>query len=371
MERGLHSVSPGRRRFPRLRGQLAGFAAALLFGCSAPLVSMLATGAPAPCIAGLLYGGASLGLLAVRLARRGRFPESPVRRDDWSALAGLTLLGGIVGPVALVLGLARLPAASSSLLLNLEAVFTVGIAVLAGEEHLGRRGLLAASFTIAGAVVLSGGSLGGAAWQGAALIALATLAWGIDNNLSQRLSLRDPLQVAAIKSVGASLPMLGLSLLLGHRFPPPRAIAILLLIGALGYGVSIWLDLLALRALGAAREAVIFASAPFMGASFSLLVLREPPTVPLAVAAALMAIGVILLLREEHDHPHRHEALRHAHRHRHDPRHGDLHHDHPHDPAELEGIRTDRPFHHAHEHRHDETSHAHPHVSDVHHRHRH
>jgi drug/metabolite transporter (DMT)-like permease len=294
-----------------------------------------------------------------------------VSRRDIPALAALTVLGGVVGPVALVLGLARLSAAAGSLLLNLEAVFTLAIAVLLGREHLGRRGMVSAGLTIAGAVLLSEGSLAGASWIGGALIALATLAWGIDNNLSQRLSLRDPLQIATLKAAGASLPMLGLALLLGHRFPPLPATLALLVIGALGYGISIWLDLLALRDLGAAREAVLFATAPFVGALFSLLVLGDAATPTLLLAAALMAAGVVLLLREQHSHWHRHEPLEHAHRHRHDPGGSDPHHEHHHEPQDLEGVAADRPFWHAHDHRHGELEHAHPHVSDAHHRHQH
>jgi drug/metabolite transporter (DMT)-like permease len=352
------------------RGQLAGLAAALLFGCSAPLISTLTGTGSALSIAGLLYGGATLALLVVRLLR-GTEAETPVGRQDWPALAALTLLGGVVGPLALVLGLARLSAASSSLLLNLEAVFTLAIAVLLGREHLGRRGLLSAGLTIAGAVVISEGSLSGANGAGSALIALATLAWGIDNNLSQRLSLRNPIQIATIKAAGASVPMLALALLLGHSFPALPITLGLLAIGALGYGISIWLDLLALRDLGAAREAVLFSTAPFVGALFSLAILREPFTPQLLVAAVLMAAGVLLLLREQHNHRHRHDVLHHAHRHRHDPRGGDPHHEHVHERGDLEGIAADQPFWHAHEHRHGELEHAHPHVSDAHHRHHH
>ena len=351
-------------------GQFAGLGAAVLFGCSAPLISTLTGSGSALSIAGLLYGGATLALLAVRLVR-GTRAETPIRREDWPALAALTLLGGLVGPVALVLGLARLPAATSSLLLNLEAVFTLAIAVLLGREHLGRRGLVSALLTIAGAVVFSQGSLRGATAIGGALIALATLAWGIDNNLSLRLSLRDPIQITTAKAAGAALPMLLLALLLGHAFPPLPLTLALLGIGALGYGISIWLDLLALRDLGAAREAVLFSTAPFVGALFSVVVLQESLSAPLLLATGLMGAGVVLLLREQHSHRHRHESLVHAHRHRHDPSSGDPHHDHDHAPEELEGLPSEHPFWHAHEHRHRELEHGHPHVSDAHHRHRH
>ena len=78
----------------------------------------------------------------------------------------------------------------------------------------------------------------------------------------------------------------------------------------MGYGLSIWLDLLALRELGAAREAVVFATAPFVGALFSVVVLRDSLSTPLLIAAGLMAAGVVLLLLEQHSHPHHHESLR-------------------------------------------------------------
>jgi hypothetical protein len=165
--------------------------------------------------------------------------------------------------------------------------------------------------------------------------------------------------------------MLGLALLLGEAFPSLPVIGGLLGIGALGYGISIWLDLLALRDLGAAREAVIFSTAPFVGALFSLLVLREQLTPSLSVAAFLMAAGVALLLREQHSHWHHHPPLRHNHRHHHDPAHPDLHHDHAHSGAELDGVPADRAYWHAHQHHHEEQEHVHPHVSDAHHRHRH
>jgi drug/metabolite transporter (DMT)-like permease len=352
------------------QGQVAGLSAAVLFGCSAPLISTLTSSGSALSIAGLLYAGATLALLAVRLVRGPR-AETPIRREDWPALGALTLLGGMVAPVALVLGLARLPAATSSLLLNLEAVFTLAIAVLLGREHLGRRGLVSALLTIIGAGVLSQGSLSGTNALGGALIALATLAWGIDNNLSQRLSLRDPIQIATAKAAGSSLPMLALALLLGHPFPPATVTLALLAIGALGYGISIWLDLLALRDLGAAREAVLFSTAPLVGALFSVVVLRDSLSTPLLLAAGLMGAGVLLLLREQHSHRHRHEPLHHAHRHRHDPRGADPHHEHDHAAEELLGLPSDRPFWHAHGHRHRELEHAHPHGSDAHHRHRH
>ena len=93
------------------RGQLAGITSALLFGCSAPLISTLTPAGSALSIAGLLYGGASVALLVLRAVRRPR-AETPVGRADLPPLALLTLLGGVAAPLALVSGLARLSPAS-------------------------------------------------------------------------------------------------------------------------------------------------------------------------------------------------------------------------------------------------------------------
>ncbi len=356
---------------PQRRGLVAGLLAAVFFGLSAPLISVISSEASPLMIAALLYAGAALALLVVRAAVGRQQAESPVQRRDLAPLVGLTVLGGIIGPLCLVQGLTLLSAGSVSLLLNLEAVFTMLIAVLIGREHLSRNGLIAAALIVAGAVFLSEGSLGGTTVQGGLLIGAACLAWGIDNNLSQRLSLRNPLQISLLKALGASVPMLLLALGLGQRFPAGPALLAALAIGAVGYGLSIWLDLLALRELGAAREAVVFATAPFVGVAFSVLVLREAFTIHQALASLLMMVGVGVLLRDDHNHRHHHAALRHAHRHHHDPAGGDPHHAHDHRAEDLPPQGARGPYWHAHDHLHEPIEHDHPHVSDAHHRHRH
>jgi drug/metabolite transporter (DMT)-like permease len=283
----------------------------------------------------------------------------------------LTLIGGIAAPICLVSGLTLLSAGSASLLLNLEAVFTMGIAILVGREHLSKKGVASAALILGGAVIIGGGTATGATLQGAVLIALACLGWGIDNNISQRLSIRDPLQITLLKSVGASVPIFLVAGFTGSKFPTPMEAGILLLIGAVGYGLSIWLDLLALRELGAARESVIFATAPFVGAGFAVLALKEAVSANLIASGVLMIGGVALLLNEDHAHWHRHDEVWHEHKHLHAIGDQDPHHAHDHPNGEGLGVRRDHPYWHSHPHLHEPIAHAHPHVSDEHHRHQH
>jgi drug/metabolite transporter (DMT)-like permease len=335
-------------------------ASAVLFGASTPLAKLLlGAGVQPMLLAGLLYLGSGLGLAAVGAVRRVN-TETPLTRADLPWLALVVLFGGVAGPVLLMIGLATTPASSASLLLNLEGFATMAIAWIAFRENVDRRLLIGAAAILAGAVLLSWqGSFGSGGW-GALAIAGACVAWGIDNNLTRKLSASDPLQIAAIKGVAAGSVTLILAFAAGAHLPGVAGIAGAAVVGFFGYGVSLVLFVLGLRHLGAARTGAYFSTAPFVGALCSVLIFGDAITPKLLAAGALMAIGLYLHLAERHSHEHSHDALEHAHRHIHDE-----HHQHTHGPDDP----PSEP--HAHWHRHEPLTHAHAHYPDLHHRHGH
>ncbi|HKP62300.1 MAG TPA: EamA family transporter [Polyangiales bacterium] len=343
------------------RGAVCGLGAAALFGLSAPSAKLLLEDVSPVLLAGLLYLGAAAGLwLHAALVPRTR--EAGLRRADLPKLAIVVLAGGVAGPVLMLLGLQRVSGLTGSLLLNLEAPFTMLLAVVVFREHLGRSGVIAAVLILAGALVLKleQGSFGVDA-LGVVSLAGACACWALDNNLTQRLSLRDPYAIVRIKALaaGTANTLLGLGLA-GGKWPEARYVAAAMVLGSLSYGASIVLDAYALRSIGAAREAAYFATAPFVGALASLVLLDESLQARDVLAMATMAVGVAFLLRERHSHLHSHDALEHEHVHTHDD-----HHSHEHTEADPPGEP------HSHNHRHAPLMHDHPHVSDVHHRHRH
>jgi drug/metabolite transporter (DMT)-like permease len=265
------------------------------------------------------------------------------------------------GPFLMLWGLERLSGVITSLLLNLEAPFTVLVAVLVFREHLARLELGGVVVIVLAAVILTyrPGAIRGDL-TGIFAVAGACFCWAIDNNLSQRLSLRDPLVVTRIKTLGAALGMLGLAAITGQHWPSFGITLAALLLGLFSYGVSLLLDMRALRLLGAAREAGFFATAPFIGALVAVPVLGEGWDVQDATATVLMIGGVALLLRAHHAHTHRHEEVEHDHLHHHE-----AHHDHRH--AGEAALQEP----HAHLHRHLPLIHDHPHLSELHHRHDH
>ena len=336
---------------------------AALFGASTPIAKLLLGTIDPWLLAGLLYLGSGVGLslvMAIRYMRACSPTEAGLAFSDLPWLAGAVLAGGVVGPVLLMLGLVRTEASTAALMLNLEGLATMGIAWLVFRENVNRRLLIGAAAILAGAVLLSWQGGPTAFGPGALGIAAACLAWGVDNNLTRKLSAADPVQIAAIKGLVAGPINLALAFGLGGRMPPTAGVASAAIVGFFGYGVSLVLFVLALRHLGTARTGAYFSTAPFVGAVLGVAIFGEPITLRLSAAAILMASGVWLHITEAHEHEHTHEAMAHDHAHVHD-----AHHQHAHGPTDPPGEP------HAHRHQHARLIHRHPHYPDLHHRHSH
>jgi drug/metabolite transporter (DMT)-like permease len=340
----------------------AALAAALLFGASTPFAKLLAGQIPPVLLAGLLYLGSGLGLGLLRTLRDRGFlaPDLPARQWPW--LLGAIACGGVLAPILLMIGLTRIDASNAALLLNLEAVFTALLAWVVFRENAGRRVIIGMTLIVAGGVILSvvPATLRRPALPGELAIAAACLCWGLDNNLTRKVSGADALFIAAIKGLSAGMTNLLLGLALGARLPSPALIGAAMVVGLLGYGISLVLFVLALRGLGSARTGAYFSTAPFLGAALAIVMFQAPTPAVFWVSAALMCAGVWLHLTEHHEHEHSHAALRHAHPHVHDP-----HHQHPH----AFPWNSDEP--HTHEHEHQPVTHQHAHFPDLHHRHDH
>ena len=343
-------------------GILFALLSAMLFGSSTPFAKLLLGVVDPWMMAGLLYLGAGIGLAIIHLLRKTfRLPaiEAPLRRSDIPLLALVIVMGGILGPLLLMFGLARTDAAGASLLLNLESLATLCIAWVVFRENVDRRLLLGACAILAGAVLLSWQGQASFQW-GALLIAGACLCWGIDNNLTRKLASADPMQIAMLKGLFAGTVNLLLALLSGSVLPAGVTLLAVGVVGFLGYGVSLALFVLGLRHLGAARTGAYFSLAPFIGAILAVVMLSEPLSVRLLITGGLMGLGLWLHLTERHEHQHAHDVMEHEHAHSHD-----IHHRHEHEPA----ARPDEP--HTHWHRHSPIMHRHPHYPDLHHRHGH
>lgn len=339
-------------------GVLAALAAALLFGIATPLAKFLLETTSPWMLAGLLYLGSGLGLLIYRQVIKAPSVSLPPEDRFW--FVGAILAGGVIAPVLLMLGLSGMSAADVSLMLNAEGVFTTLLAWIVFKENFDRRIALGMAAIVAGALVLSwhGEVRLESAWPSLAVLG-ACLAWGIDNNLTRKVSLADASWIASVKGLVSGAVNLCLAIMLGSVMPALPSVGGALLLGFFSYGISLALFVVGLRHLGTARTGAYFSVAPFFGALLALL-MGSPFTPLLLLAGLLMALGVWLHLSEHHAHQHTHEPMTHIHEHIHDK-----HHLHTHDD------KTPMDTSHSHPHVHEPIAHSHSHFPDMHHRHTH
>jgi len=337
--------------------------AAVLFGLSTPLAKTLVGETSPLLLAGLLYAGSGIGLsllLTTRATIKGKASINLPRGADFRWLLGASFFGGALGPYLLMYGLRATDAATASLTLNLEGVFTALLAWFAFKENFDRRIALGMALIVAGGALLSTGTAFRAAGiVGPLAIAGACLAWAIDNNLTRKASVNDAMVIACFKGLVAGPISIVMALSYGTRFPTGGMIFRAGLLGFVGYGLSLSLFVVALRNLGAARTGAYFSLAPFVGAA-SAVALGAPLTGTLVLAGLCMGAGVLLHLTEHHAHRHTHASLKHTHSHIHDAHHRHQHADNQPDQEP-----------HSHEHVHEPLEHAHQHYPDVHHRHTH
>jgi drug/metabolite transporter (DMT)-like permease len=326
----------------------------VLFGVSAPLASRLAGDMGAFTLAGLLYLGAALAVVPVA---GHAVPSRQAVRRSIRRLGVAVVVGGAVGPVLFATGLADAPAATASLLLNLELVFTTIVAAVFFREHVDARVVTGTSLVVIAGLLLGWSGSAELRW-GALLIAAACLCWAVDNSVTAALDELSPSHITLAKGVIAG----GANLAIGLSIAPSPDVAgaiAALAVGAFGYGLSITLWVAGARELGAARAQLVFATAPFIGAAVAWTVLGDAATGSQIGSLAIALVGVSFVLGSDHEHKHAHEAVEHDHEHI----HGEGHHEHDHDGA--------RAVRHSHRHVHAPLLHRHGHVPDLHHRHDH
>jgi drug/metabolite transporter (DMT)-like permease len=346
-------------RSPITTGVLLATLAAVAFAVTTPAVAWAGRTAGPFTTAAVLYLGAAAAALLMRLLGTSR--EGALRRSDLPRLIGVAVAGGAIAPTLLAWGLQRSGPTLGALLLNLEAVFTVFLARAVFREPIGSRVAIAVAAMAAGGAALTLDAWGNATWGvfGLAAVGAATLAWALDNTLTRPLAERNPLEVIAAKGLlGGALTSIA-AVVANEPAPGRWPVAVLLVCGATGYGISLRFYLLAQRRIGAGRTGSVFALAPFIAALLAFALGDRSASLITLGAAALFGAGVYLHATERHGHHHAHEMVAHDHSHRHD----DGHHTHQHDPSVV--------GEHAHPHVHEPVEHEHEHAPDVHHDHEH
>lgn len=311
-------------------------------------------------MASLLYIGAGIGMLAINFLQneKTREKEARITKKELPYAAAVIALD-IAAPIFLLLGLSMTTSATASLLGNFEIAATTAIALIAFKEAIGKRMWVAVSLITLASMILSVEDFANLKFSfGSIFVLLGCVSWGLENNCTRMLSLKNPLHIVVMKGFGSGLGSLLIATFIGGISTNFVYIGFSLLLGFIAYGLSIYFYILAQRNLGASRTSVFYAIAPFVGVCLSFLLFREMPMFSFWIAFAVMAVGAYLAAFEKHEHKHEHVPVEHEHRHTHD----DGHHEH---------IHTSLVAEHSHMHTHTALAHCHTHTPDLHHTHVH
>ena len=271
--------------------------AAALYAINAPFSKLLLEFVPPTLMAGFLYIGAGVGMMVIafiKKVRKSEAKEQSLTKSELPYTIAMILLD-IAAPIFLLLGLNATTAANVSLLNNFEIVATAIIALMVFKEQISARLWFGILFVTLSCGILSFEDVSSLRFSyGSLFVLLAAVCWGFENNCTRKISSKDPLQIVLLKGVFSGIGSVIIGLSIGERTTFWGSIMLVMLLGFVAYGLSIYFYVYAQRLLGAARTSAYYAVAPFIAAILSLIEFREFPDITYFTALGLMIVGAWL-----------------------------------------------------------------------------
>jgi O-acetylserine/cysteine efflux transporter len=201
--------------------------------------------------------------------------------------------------VAIKLGM---PAGLSSLVIQMQAFFTIGLAALFLGERLGRYQTIGAAVALLGIALIAAERLSGAALLPLLLTLAAAVFWGVGNIVTKRAGQIDMLAFVAWSSLVPPLPLLAASLLtegpaadwaaLTHPTWLLVGVVLFMGIGATLVGFGLWSVLL--KRYPASTVAPFSLLVPVVGIGASVVLLHESLSPLEAGGCAVIFIGLMI-----------------------------------------------------------------------------
>ena len=221
----------------------------------------------------------------------------------WKMIAGYGILTFTLQFALLFLGMsAGVPPGLASLLVQLQAFFTVLLAVIFLKEKLGVWQIAGIALSFSGIALVASHVGGSISWLGFFLVIGAALAWACGNIMAKKMGNLNQLALVIWGSFTAWPPLLILSLLTEDTV---QLLSIWkninwLSLGSIAYiaylcslfGFGIWNWLLSRYSLGKIAPFAILV--PIFGILSSVLVLKEPLQSWKILAASLVVLGLLI-----------------------------------------------------------------------------
>lgn len=241
---------------------------------------------------------------AITLTPATLHKKASFQKKDLLLILGVSITGAVIAPLLFFYGLHLTSASNTAVISNTEIVFTVIIAILFFKEKISSVGYVGLSMVIVGTMIVTSNLNFSDSYfrldVGSILVIGASLFWAIDNNVSKIITKRvDILKIAQLKSGIGGTILLGV--VFATNIPvllPANEIPFVLLLGIVGFALSLFFFLKSLHIIGVVKTIVIFATSSVFGLIFAVLFLHEQVSVFQIFAIGVMILGIYLINRK-------------------------------------------------------------------------
>lgn len=290
------------------------FLAAVFYAINTPVSKFLLNNVTPTFMAAFLYLGAGVGVGIMYLFHIKKEEKAErLTKQDLPYTIGMIVLD-IAAPIFLMIGIKMGTASNASLLGNFEIVVTTLMALLIFKEQVSGKLWIAIGFITLSSIVLSFEGSGSFQFSiGSLFVILATCCWGLENNCTRKISDKSTYEIVLLKGIFSGGGSFTIAMVLGEKIPEMIYIAIVMLLGFVAYGLSIFLYIIAQRNLGAAKTSAYYAVAPFIGSFLAFVVNGEKLAVEYFIGLALMLVGTVFVVYDtminHHLHGHTHTIV--------------------------------------------------------------
>ena len=290
------------------------FLAAVFYAINTPVSKFLLNNVTPTFMAAFLYLGAGVGVGIMYLFHIKKEEKAErLTKQDLPYTIGMIVLD-IAAPIFLMIGIKMGTASNASLLGNFEIVVTTLMALLIFKEQVSGKLWIAIGFITLSSIVLSFEGSGSFQFSiGSLFVILATCCWGLENNCTRKISDKSTYEIVLLKGIFSGGGSFTIAMVLGEKIPEMIYIAIVMLLGFVAYGLSIFLYIRAQRNLGAAKTSAYYAVAPFIGSFLAFVVNGEKLAVEYFIGLALMLVGTVFVVYDtminHHLHGHTHTIV--------------------------------------------------------------
>jgi drug/metabolite transporter (DMT)-like permease len=246
-------------------------------------------------------------LTATPLKKKSKISE--IKRKDWLLILAMSITGAVIAPLLFFTGLAQSKASDTSVLSNAEIIFTILLAIVFFREKLKPIGYLSIALVIVGVLIITNNnnnldfstSILDIKSEGDLLILAAMVFWGLDNNISKIASQRiDAARLIQLKSAIGGTCFFAIVLLLGIPINITLAeVPNIILLGVIGFGISLFFFFNSLKRIGTVRTMVIYSTSAIFGLFFASMFLHESIGMYQVVAITMMLTGIFLIERKD------------------------------------------------------------------------